>query len=296
MSSTTGSSAKASRLHALASERDDLLASLEDLEREHAAGDLDDADYEVLRADYVVRAARALRAIEALEADVPTMRLASKVALGRVARVRRFLGRRRTRRVLGTVGVLCAVGIVVIAAARLAGIRLPGEDASGSVNLPRPAEIRQQLEQASILGSTGKVAEAVALYGTVLAEVPDQPEALAYRGWLIRLAGIASHEPRTVRVGDAELAKAARVAPGYAPARGLYGMALLMDDGQLHPAIGQFDAFLADKPPRSLLRMLGTDMAAAYAAAHERLPAALRPYAAASEAGKIKANAALQRG
>ena len=50
---------------ALLEERDFLLGSLDDLEAEYAAGDLDDADYESLKADYTTRAARVLRAIEA---------------------------------------------------------------------------------------------------------------------------------------------------------------------------------------------------------------------------------------
>jgi hypothetical protein len=39
-----------------------LLESLRDLEREHEAGDIDDADYEALRDDDTARAAAALRA------------------------------------------------------------------------------------------------------------------------------------------------------------------------------------------------------------------------------------------
>ena len=45
-------------------ERSFLLDSLEDLERERAAGDLSDADYEVLRDRYTRRAAEVLRALD----------------------------------------------------------------------------------------------------------------------------------------------------------------------------------------------------------------------------------------
>ena len=45
-----------------ADQREFLLRSLEDLEREHDAGDLDDADYIALKDDYTARAAAALRA------------------------------------------------------------------------------------------------------------------------------------------------------------------------------------------------------------------------------------------
>lgn len=269
------------RVAALRGERDVLLASLEDLEREHLAGDVDDVEYAALRADYVARAASTLRALEAVEAEAreaTTAAPGSAAAVGRWARFRRFLGRRRSRVVVGLVGVACALGLVGIAAAHLAGVRLPGQDASGSLSVPAATRVREQLNQASLLGSTGHQAEAVALYGQILAEVPDQPEALTYRGWLVRLAGIADHRPVAVRAGDAELAQAAKVAPHYADAQGLDGMALLLDDGQVGLAVQRFNAFLADHPRRQLLRLLGTDMAAAYATAHRPVPAALRPY------------------
>lgn len=267
---------------ALLGERDLLLASLDDLEREHLAGDVDDADYASLRADYVARAAEALRALEVLEAaevaEEATRATGGGDRPGRWRQFRRFLGRSRTRFVLGLVAALCALGLVTIAAAHLAGVRLPGQFASGSLSVPTAAKVRRQLAQAAVLGSTGHQAEAVALYGTILAEVPNQPEALTYRGWLLRLAGVADHQRSAVRAGDAELAAAVQVAPHYAAARALDGMALLVDDGQVHLAMRQFDAFLADHPSHQLLQLLGADMAAAYTAAHQPVPAPLQPY------------------
>ncbi len=65
-------------LAALEEQRDFLLTSLEDLDREHAAGDLDDDDYATLRDDYTVRAARVIEAIEhrqeLIDATEPTHR------------------------------------------------------------------------------------------------------------------------------------------------------------------------------------------------------------------------------
>ena len=58
------------RLVELEQERDFLLASLADLEAEHAAGDLDDADFEQLHADYTVRTADLIRQIEERNAQV----------------------------------------------------------------------------------------------------------------------------------------------------------------------------------------------------------------------------------
>ena len=48
-------------------ERDFLLASLDDLERERAAGDVTDDDYRALKESYTARAAAVLRELDAGE-------------------------------------------------------------------------------------------------------------------------------------------------------------------------------------------------------------------------------------
>jgi hypothetical protein len=48
----------------LEEQRDFLLASLRDLERERIVGDVDDADYQALRSSYTARAADIIRRIE----------------------------------------------------------------------------------------------------------------------------------------------------------------------------------------------------------------------------------------
>ena len=50
-------------LASLEEERDFLLRSIDDLEREHAAGDIDEADYQQLSDGYVARTAEVVRAI-----------------------------------------------------------------------------------------------------------------------------------------------------------------------------------------------------------------------------------------
>ena len=49
----------------LEEQRDFLLASLRDLERERQAGDVDDADYHALRSSYTARAADIIRRLDA---------------------------------------------------------------------------------------------------------------------------------------------------------------------------------------------------------------------------------------
>jgi hypothetical protein len=263
-------------LVALLAERDFLLASLADLEREHAAGDVAEADFSALRSRYVTRAAEALREIERLETD--DARPKGLIAV-RPPGFRQFLGERRVRRSLMAIGCICVAGIALLVAAKLAGVRLPGESATGTVNVPSQVLVREELAQASVLGSERQVSPAVALYDTVLQQVPNQPEALTYRGWLIRLAGLQAHSAATVRTGDASLAHAVAVAPGYADGRALYGVALLEDAHASGRALQQFRAFAADRPSNSLLAAVGPKAAAAFVASHAKLPTALAPYA-----------------
>jgi hypothetical protein len=254
----------------LESEREFLLTSLEDLEREHAAGDVTDEDYETLRAGYTERAARVLRAGEA---PTPAPSRPSK-ARG----FRRALGRRRVRRVLavaGTASLLIGIGLY---AASVAGVRLPGQSVTGSVTVPKATEIAQQLVEASTLANAGEIDQAITLYSVILTETPNQPEALTYRGWLERLSGLRAHSAVTVRAGDTSLADAARVAPHYADAQGLDGIALFTDAHNETAALSHYRTFLADRPSKTLLGDLGAEMAADFSLAHEPVPSALKLY------------------
>jgi hypothetical protein len=273
-------------------ERDFLLRSIADLEREHAAGDVDDTDFATLRAGYVERAAATLRAIASAADEVPlpghvdTSDVETNAArpgppgtgLSAARRLRRFLGRRGVRRWLIALGLCCVLGLMAVVAAHAAGVRLPGESASGSVSLTSSAQVRQELDQASVLASEGKLQSAIAVYDTVLTAVPHQAEALAYKGWFVRLAGLSAHSKVAVADGDVTLAEAARVAPSYALARVFYGIALLDDEADGSGALVQFRAFLADKPSSTLLDSVGTQLASAFTAEHASVPSALRKF------------------
>ena len=100
------------RLAELEEERAFLLRSLDDLDREHDAGDLDEHDYVELRDGYTARAAAVLRELEAGRAARPAR---PPTRWGRVA-------------LIGGLVVLVAVGAGVAVAA-FSGQRLPGETA-----------------------------------------------------------------------------------------------------------------------------------------------------------------------
>jgi len=265
---------------ALAGERDYVLTSLADLEREHAAGDVDDVDYATLRAEYVTRAAALLRRLADLDehaGSVSKPAAEHRTPRGR-RRLRRALGRRGTRRVLIGVGCVCLAGAASVLALSLAGIRLPGQTETGTISLPESEQITQELDDASLLGTSGEVLQAEQVYEQVLASDPDQPEALAYLGWLDRLTGRAHHDEALVQAGDASIARAVAVAPTYPDARAFYGIALLQDRHDVAGGLAELRAFLGDRPPADLLDGLGPSLVTTFEDEHAAVPAELRPF------------------
>jgi tetratricopeptide (TPR) repeat protein len=151
--------------HGLESERNFLLRSIEDLEAEHAAGDLGDADLETLRGEYTARAARVIRSLgagEVLETDQGATR---KKPLRRFA-------------------TIALVGIFAVGAgffvANAAGSRTADEVGTGDIR----RSSRQLILDASDLAAAGNYDEAIDVYGEAIDLLPTDPEAWTYRGWL----------------------------------------------------------------------------------------------------------------
>ncbi|MCU1369208.1 MAG: hypothetical protein JWO77_402 [Ilumatobacteraceae bacterium] len=113
-------------LAALEEQRDFLLRSLADLDREHDAGDLEDDDYQTLKDDYTARAADVLRAIDEQRAAFS------------YARGSRGLG--RTLAWAAGIAVFAIVAGVTVAGAM--GARKAGESSSGGVSVAQTATQR----------------------------------------------------------------------------------------------------------------------------------------------------------
>jgi tetratricopeptide (TPR) repeat protein len=139
-----------------ADRREFLLRSLEDLEREHDAGDLDEADYVALKDDYTARAAALLRA------DQPPKPRAN--------------GRRG---LLALAAVLVFAVVAGVLVARASGRRDPGDTATGGID----QSIIEKLKEAGRCFSEGDADCAIELYDEVLDEQPTNVEALTYKGW-----------------------------------------------------------------------------------------------------------------
>lgn len=173
-------------LVALEEERDFLLASLDDLEREHDAGDVDDADYDALRDDYTARAAAAIRALD------------DHAVLVRAARSdRSWLKIAAVLLIVAIIGG--GVGLLV---ASSSGERDPNGSLTGDIRASSLGEIQTakgftgQAQQALQAGDSAKAVElyqqAIKSYGAALDIEPNNVEALTYRGWLLHNIAVQS--------------------------------------------------------------------------------------------------------
>jgi hypothetical protein len=239
-----------------------LRRSLEDLDREHAAGDIDIADYDQLRARYTARAGEVERELAGLPYLPPARPAAS---------ARRGSGRPRRE------GVVWAAAGCFFAAALIGSLALAGVApfARSAPPIPVSARIQIELAEASVLVGNQEINQAVNVYADVLQLDPRQPEALADGGWLLRSVGLSSASPRLIASGDAEIALAVRADPRYELARAYDGVVLYVDDHDARAAVVQFDALAQDKLTASLVSLVHDTAVAAYQAVHLQLPAEL---------------------
>lgn len=220
------SASRGTDLAELEREREFLLGSLRDLEAEREAGDLDDADYRALHDDYTARAAAVLRRIRTME-ERPAPR-------GSAPRP----SSKRWQRVLAAAVVASTALAAVVGVLSLASGRQPGQPASGDI----PTGVAGRLAQAHDLEARGEAVEAIKLYDSVLRDDPGNVEALAYRGWLLRLAGLTDEAQES-------LDQAVAIDPTYPDARFFRGMLLFRDLDDPQAAVAEFEAFLAADPP-----------------------------------------------
>jgi tetratricopeptide (TPR) repeat protein len=206
-------------------EREFLLQSLRDLERERAEGDIDEADYLALRDDYTARAAAAIRGDEPVE-PAPD------------AAPRR---RRRWRAVVLTVAVLGSGALAGELLARSAGERVAGDAVTGSIRETSTS----RLGRARALFDDGKLVASLKQFDRVLADDPENVTALSYRGYIISLAGLVGE-------GLATLDRAIAIDPGYPFAHFFKGLVHLNARKDPAAAIPELEAFLANDPPPAM--------------------------------------------
>lgn len=209
-------------------EQEFLLRSLDDLDDEYRAGDLDHVDHQALADDYTRRLAEVTRSIDDERAafdDVDT-RLS------------------RSQRLVTLVAVVVVALVAGLLLARASGFRSPSDSLSG--------DIRQSsaglLAEADTLTREGRWDEAVEVYDDALDAAPGNVEALTYRGWLTARLG----DPRA---GLDDVLEAVSVDPEYPDAR-VFAAILLDDEQRFDEAAEQIAALDTLEVPEQMLSLV----------------------------------------
>lgn len=220
----------------LEAERDFLLRSLDDLDANRAAGDIDDETYERLHADYTARAAAVIRA---LRDGVDSRRESARVSK-----------RRRAGVVAGLVAFAVAASVVLAAGL---GARLPGQTVTGNSQASggtsrdaafaeairrSPDDAQAHLAYARYLLGAQKFAPALKEYDATARLDPKDGESRAYGGWIVYLAGLPDEALKRL---DAAVA----AAPDYPDAHFFRGMVLFRGKGDACGAKPEFQKYLA---------------------------------------------------
>lgn len=210
----------------LEEQRDHLLSSLRDIEREHAVGDMDDVDYQALKDDYTVRAADVLRA---LDAGVATLDQARRPRMGRARAAVIFVG---------ILGFAVAAGMTV---AKTSGQR--GDNAiTGSAG-----PLREQLATCQPL-SFQEPDKGIKCYAKILEKAPDNLEALTYQGWA---------KVRAERVDDARknFDRVVELDPDYPDVR-VFRAVVATRQGDFASAAAEVSRFYANDPGPMAIQVL----------------------------------------
>ena len=239
-------------------EREFLLRSLDDLERERDKGTIDDESYERLHAEYTARAAAVIRA---LRDGVDARPVASPTS--------------KRRRVLTIAGIVAFAAVVAVALAAALGVRQSGQTSSGNTKQATPSgtismadridrlqravaanpdDQASRLLLARFLEAKGDLHGALQQYDEVLARNPANAEAEAQAGRILYLAAQAAvkAEPdqvdSLVQQSRARLDHAVSLDPQYPDARFFRAIVLANEFGDFPAAQNDLQRYLILAP------------------------------------------------
>jgi len=221
----------------LRDEQQFLLNSLRDLEKERAAGDIDDSDYAALRDGYIARAAAITREIDGIDEEIVNESHSWAYRFG-----------------MALIVIALAIGAGVLVA-QSSGQRLPGESATGGI----------EQSTANILATARQLnfqdpSKSIQLYTQVLKVEPDNVEALTYRSWLLALTAReaeASVKQLALATAVADLLRAQKADPEYPDAHCFLGIVYFRFLEQASLAKKQLDVCVAMNPPASVASFVG---------------------------------------
>jgi hypothetical protein len=254
--STSAQSTSPDSAGALADERDFLLRSLDDLEAERLAGNIDPRTYRVLHDDYTARASAVIKSIEAGDvrdpADAP-----------RVPRVMRVL-------TIGGIVVFAIVAAILLT--RAVGQRQPGQEITGDAQAggasATTVPIATQVAQAKAAAAAApKSYDARIRYARTLMTVapvdainefivasqldPTQPEPYAYTGWLTAIESrnaAQNQQAQLLSLALGSLDKAIKVDPTYPDSYVFKGLVLTQLENKQCEGATAFQQFLVTAP------------------------------------------------
>lgn len=213
-----------------------LFESLADLERERAAGDVDEHDYVALKDSYTARAARLIAELDATSDEKSRTR--------------------RPRNIVWAVSVLVLAVVSGVLVANNSGERRTGQVMTGTVD---DGSVSSLLVQARSMGMSD-IPAVLDLYSRVLAIEPDNIEALTYFGWYSVLS--ATQESDQARAAERlesglVLMRQATIADStYPDAHCFLGITFFrfLDDPQA--AEPEIDACLESNPPAEVATLV----------------------------------------
>jgi tetratricopeptide (TPR) repeat protein len=262
--------ARAAEEHeSLEAERDFLLRSLDDLDANRAAGDIDDETYDRLHADYTARAAAVIRTLRDGVDSRPERPKTSR--------------KRRVGVIAGLVAFAAAASVALAAGlgARLPGQTVTGNSQSKASTSSREASFKQAVQQrpndpqahlayARYLLGAQNYAGALKEYDATVKLDPKNAEAHAYGGWIVFLANLPDEALQRV---DAAIA----ADPNYPDAHFFKGMILFRGKNQPCPAKGELQRYLAANNQSDLAPEVEQVLAQAVAACPDTPPTTPKP-------------------
>ena len=245
------------------------LGAIRELEFEHTAGHVSDADFTELRARYEGEAATILTELDQLgpaEAEPPPARVAPRAVPRRSAW--------RHPAALATAAVLLVVFGIAVGAGivrytepdPMAGRPSPGSrpladlpreapgapGAPSASNAPRvepgsplsPEMLRGMLQAARSSLAQGRYSEAIAAYQAVLKRDPNNVDATTHLGLILAVGGGPEHADRALEIFDRALA----IDPSYLPALLYRGQVLYEVKHDVAGAVRSWEQFVALAP------------------------------------------------
>jgi tetratricopeptide (TPR) repeat protein len=206
----------------LEEERDFLLKSLDDLDDELVAGNIDPDSYRTLHDDYTARASAIIRSLD----DGVDRRPPREPNLPRVMKI------------VTAMAIVIFCVLIAILVTQTSGQRRPGQTITGNQQVTgttaNPNTYEAHINNARALMQQGNLPAAVQEYTAAAKLDPTQAEPLASRGWI---SAIAARQVTDAKTRDALLAnamddlnRAISVDKNYAPAYAFRGNVLVMEN------------------------------------------------------------------